>query len=110
MFVKPAAQKHEDLCDLNPQNRMMCLDGCKYLQVTELEIVIDQSDPFGASTRTVKFNSFRCTKKEVDMYPHKAVKKNLLTRYPEQFEGKIKCPVLCSDFEKDTSDPLFPWD
>ncbi len=89
---KDAAESHEDLCNKNPKNFMACL-GCE-----NLEIHIEEHFDNGRDCRS--HNEFFCKKLQKEMYPHKAVQKGLLEKYPESFEDKIKMPVTCEFYVK----------
>ena len=100
---KVAAESHENLCSRNPENFMACL-GCENLVIHDEEYYVekfrgrmtDGGDDF--DTRTCK--AFFCKKLQTEMYPHKAVQKGLLEKYPESFEDKIKMPVTCEFYVK----------
>lgn len=97
LFVKHAMEKHETNCSYNPANFAACLN-CQHCK----EVVKEYSNPYDYDENSdgIKLTKgFECTKLRFKMYPFKAVKRNLLQRYPEQFEGEIQMPVECAEYE-----------
>lgn len=95
LFRKNAMINHELVCSQNPINKDACL-GCSFCQEIEKEIYIDCAwSEDGYYTKTVK--SFKCTKLDQLMYPHKAIK--IQNNYPESFEDEVLMPVECEHHE-----------
>lgn len=92
LFRKNAMVSHEFVCSQNPINKDACLN-CSFCQEIEKEIYYDSY--YGERSRTVK--SFKCTKLDKVMYPHKA--KMIEAKYPESFEDETVMPNECEYFE-----------
>lgn len=90
LIRKSAMEKHEVDCTQNPANRSKC-GGCVFLKEVQKEFWVDT---YGGETAR-KANGFFCTKLNVGMYPHKAVRLGLVDKYPDQFDGEIKMPTEC---------------
>jgi len=90
---KYAAGKHEKFCSYAPENKAKCFD-CVFLERDTI------------STRGyVDINSFYCTKMGVGVYPVKAERKGLVSKYPETFEDQIRMPSECSVYKE--MEPVF---
>ena len=89
---KFAMELHEKWCNANPDNYMKCI-GCIHLDAVAVEFTNEHG--------TMKSNSFKCEVKGIQMYPLKALKKNLPTKYPHDFENKVLMPKQCGMFEDD---------
>lgn len=87
LIRKHAMIKHEKFCDRNPLNIKACF-GCVFL--TKEEVLIEEHDHYDR-----KSNGFRCTKKDVLLYPTKVERKGLLDKYPETFEDQEPMPSQC---------------
>jgi len=96
LFRKNAMVNHEHACSQNPINEDACL-GCSYCQEVEKEITYSlfRFGDYDENSRMVK--SFKCTKLDKTMYPHKA--KNLAIKYAESFEDETVMPNECEHFE-----------
>ena len=93
MVRKHAMIKHEPSCYSNPENKPACSD-CKFLEEIKVEYYYD----FGMGKSRAEVKGFKCNKLEQIMYPFKVVKKGLLEKYPETFEGQIQMPKECEHF------------
>lgn len=93
LFVKNAMVRHEEFCGSNPENIPIC-SGCEFLEETEKDIYFDGY--YGEEKRTAK--SFRCTKKDIGLYPLKVVRLGIIDKYPETFHNEILMPTECEDF------------
>lgn len=94
MFRKGAMERHEKLCDSNPENYKACSDCC-FLQETTVEVYSGTgSDGY---TRDVK--AFRCTKLDKMLYPLKVEQKGLVEKYPDTFEEQDPMPKECEHKE-----------
>lgn len=98
MFREHAMKNHEKWCTHNPINFTAC-SGCDHLEVNTFE----WSNEHGAYSTDdlITSNCFRCKAKNVEMYPLKALKKELPTRYPHDFENKVLMLSKC-ELYKDT--------
>lgn len=102
LLVKHAMQRHEDLCNNNPKNFAAC-SGCIYIK----EVPKEYSAPNNYdhdSDGVINTKGFRCTKLDKGLYPFLCVRKNMLKKYPEQFEGEEQMPAECEhrkDFDMD---------
>src|SRR6478736_5854849 len=83
MFVKSACEKHEIWCTKNPENIAAC-EGCKNLEEVDVEYYFDTYN--GESSNTVR--CFKCTAKNIELYPLKAERLGLPNKYPETFFEK----------------------
>ncbi len=84
--IGQAAIKHEKYCAKNPVNFKACSD-CTYCKEDSIEVERD----YGVS----RFKSFLCSKLNVGIYPTKAERLDLPSRYPETFEDQIPMPKEC---------------
>jgi len=101
LFRKGAMTRHERFCTSNPMNFTKCT-LCKFIVEDKKEIEIHDYDYGCPSTR--KVNSFRCSKKEIGLYPLKVIRLKIIDRYPETFEGEILMPTECDDFKPNWKD------
>lgn len=85
MFRKHAMVKHEKFCASNPVNIPKCY-GCKHLITTTVQWDGDWS---GSSQGN------KCGLTGVEMYSVGALRKDLLTKWPETFEGMSLMPNEC---------------
>lgn len=92
MFRKHAMELHEKWCTKNPDNFMKCI-GCENLEIKTFQFM--GYDGF------VNAKCFSCKAKNVEMYPFSALKKNLPTKYPYDFEDKILMPKECDLYKFD---------
>ena len=90
MFVKSAMEKHIEWCGKNPKNKVAC-DVCEYLMIIETEYLRE----FYGGESMQKCKGFKCKKRDKELYPLKAVRKGLVDKYPESFEGKELMPKEC---------------
>jgi len=90
LFIKHAMSRHESNCSKNPNNYDAC-HGCAHCEEVKVEYHID-GDYGGQEVRT---RGFHCNHLNIDIYPHKALRKGLPERYPETFEGKQVMPNEC---------------
>jgi len=93
MLVKHAMIKHEENCYSNPKNQSKC-SGCVHLE----EIEITYTNIFD---REQKSKGFKCTAKNIELYPFKCIKNGMVDNYPEQFHDKELMPTECILFEED---------
>lgn len=96
---KDAMERHEKFCGYNPATHTACA-GCVHSKETTKDVLLKGDEYYPDSTRQAK--SFYCDKLEKGMYPLKAVKKGLVEKYPETFEGEILMPNKC-EFQKLTN-------
>ena len=94
-LVKSACEKHEKYCTYNIDNQPKC-SGCQYLEEYSKEVEIDH--PIHGEYER-QFKAFRCTKKNIGLYPLKVLKGNMLNRYPGTFAGEEVMPKECELFE-----------
>lgn len=88
-----AMVKHEIHCTKNPKNISAC-GGCVHIKEVPKTVYFDQWDGEGQKTCT----SFHCVKLEKELYPYIVVRKGILERYPETFEGAEQMPNQCEHF------------
>lgn len=98
--VKHAMAKHEKYCYGRPENQSMCT-GCRHLEEIKVEYTTydnayDEDGPREV-TRTSK--GYHCKKLDKLMYHIGAVKKGLVDKYPETFEGRERMPSECEHFQ-----------
>src|SRR5690606_16406104 len=79
-------KRHEEFCSRNPKTWAKCSDCIFCKQVNKTYI---KHDPEYYGDYEVKTHGFFCEKKQVGMYPLKAIKKGLLDKYPDMFYGEI---------------------
>jgi hypothetical protein len=102
---KHAMVKHEKFCSGNPENNVAC-QGCVNLEETVVAYGYSY-DTLGEGYGVIpdggyqerKTTGFRCKKLNKDFYPLKCVRKGLVDKYPETFEGKELFPKECFDWE-----------
>lgn len=94
LFIKSAMVKHEEFCDSSPLNKPKCAD-CKFCDVVDKEIFFDT---FSGESSMIK-KAFRCSAREIGIYPLKVVRTDLINRYPETFEGEILMPIECDSYK-----------
>ena len=92
---KPAMERHEEFCYMNPVNTPKC-SNCEFLKQVEKTIYFDAFDS-GEHSRKVK--SFQCTKLNKELYPLSVVRRGIVDDYPETFEGAELMPTKCESFE-----------
>jgi len=85
--------RHEETCKKNPDNRIAC-SGCVFMQEIEKSIDIDTYDGY----RTIKRKAFFCKKKQIGLYPPKAIHSGVVGKYPEDFEEEERMPTECDLF------------
>lgn len=102
-LVKPAMIRHESYCASNPENWPAC-QTCTKLRVITKVIVVNEGT-YNEYEREVK--SFHCDLKNIGLYPAKALRKDLLRKYPENFVGEELMPKECElhTTEIDPNDP-----
>lgn len=83
-------KKHEEYCYANPKNATPCND-CMHLE----ETVNEYQDEYD-NIRTSK--SFKCAKTGKTLYPLVVLRKGLIDKHPESFEGQERMPQSC-EFE-----------
>lgn len=93
MQIKNAMINHEEHCSRNPKNISAC-SGCIFLKEETADIYYQNFD--GESHQTVM--AFKCEKLEKRLYPYKVVRKGLLEKYPESFEGQELMPNKCEHY------------
>lgn len=92
---KHSMEKHEKYCYSNPENKIACSDCANCVEQTKEIYYDDMYD--GREYRPAK--TFLCTKLNQRMYHFKALKKDLINRFPETFNGEILMPKDCEHFE-----------
>lgn len=93
LLRKNAMVNHEHRCSRNPINKDACA-GCAFCQIIEKTLYIDH--PYnGCHEREVR--SFKCTKLDQLMYPHKAIP--VYENYPDSFDDEVLMPNECEHFE-----------
>lgn len=88
--MKPAMVRHETHCTKNPKNVSACA-GCVFMQEGTTEI--EYQNPMYEYNRTCA--TFHCKKLNKNLYPYKVVRKGLLEKYPETFDGMEQMPNKC---------------
>lgn len=94
LFVKHAMDHHEKYCGCNPENFKAC-EGCIHLE--EIEVEYDLGDGYENEPVTRKATGFNCKKLNKKMYPTKAERKGLPTKYPWTFQDQVPMPKECSE-------------
>ena len=94
LFRKHAMVKHEDWCTYNPKNFSAC-SGCAFIK-ERLETIEIPSGSMEYSALTYQTKQFECTLLKKWLYPMKAVRKGIVEKYPETFEGQELMPNKCS--------------
>lgn len=92
MQIKNAMIKHEFNCPSNPKNMSAC-SGCIHMLEGETEVYYYNA--YDGSEYPKKCKTFHCKKLNKDLYPFKVVRKGLLEKYPESFEGMEQMPNQC---------------
>lgn len=93
---KHAMIKHEKHCTRNPKNRSAC-SGCVFMKEGETQVYYpNNSGEFGETY--IRCKTFHCEKFKKDLYPYKVVRKGLLEKYPESFEGMEQMPSICKEW------------
>lgn len=93
-FARHACQNHEDVCSKRPENRNPCLEGCIYLETAESEVYFDTWQ--GEESFTA--NCFKCTKKNVLMFPYTAERLN--QKYDLESQDQEPMPKVNCEFFK----------
>ncbi|AIM37395.1 hypothetical protein KO02_12355 [Sphingobacterium sp. ML3W] len=99
LFRKHAMLKHEEGCEQNPKNKIACFSGCRHLEHIEIEFDVfshhayEDGEPILHSRKS---SCFKCMTKNTLMYTFAAEKRDLPSKYLEDFENqepmpKIKC-------------------
>lgn len=101
MQIKNAMIKHEFNCPSNPKNMSAC-SGCIHMAEGETNVYYSFGPDIPETSRKCK--TFHCKKLNKDLYPFKVVRKGLLEKYPESFEGMEQMPNKC---EHMTSNIIF---
>ena len=96
MFRKHAMERHEKFCESNPENEKAC-SGCIFLKEETIEHDVMYHYDGSESIRNSK--AFKCSKKDILVYPTKAERLGLPEKYPETFEDQIPMPKECNDFD-----------
>ena len=96
LIKKHAAIKHEFNCYKNPKNHSACV-GCIFINVEPITY-LGGHDYYGERT-DIKGNQFKCEKLNKTMYPFVLVKKGVVEKHPEQFEGQEQMPSNCKDWK-----------
>jgi len=92
LFVKHAMIKHELNCYSNPKNFAQC-STCIHCEQIDVQYSFQgYYDGISCVDTTGTTRGFRCNAKGIEIYPFKAVKKGLIEKYPETFEGKQLMP------------------
>lgn len=89
-LVKNACLNHEKWCGSNPETFPACT-GCEHIETIEKSIWVG-GDEDGYSRNVT---AFRCKAKGIGLYPAKAERLKLTTRYPENFVGEELMPIKC---------------
>lgn len=104
MFVKKSMERHEKLCNNNPENFRAC-SGCVFLENTTIEysysvptIGLNMGVVFDGDTVERKTTGFFCSKLKKKIYPFKAEKMGLIEKYPETFEDQYPMPKTCEHY------------
>jgi hypothetical protein len=97
LLRKWAMEKHEKMCDSNPENSKAC-SGCAFLQPTTIEV--EYGDDYYTGEPVIKMSkAFRCTKLDKLLYPLKVEQRGLVEKYPYTFEGQDPMPKECEHKE-----------
>lgn len=92
LYKVSAMEKHEGNCIKNPATFSQCHD-CVNCSTFKIEYWLDGLP--------MQANGFNCSAFNKQMYPFKAVRKGLLEKYPETFEGKFLMPSKdCKHYEQ----------
>jgi hypothetical protein len=94
MQRKHAMIKHEEHCSKNPKNWSAC-SGCVFMKEGETEVYYQNNYSGEMEESSKRCKTFHCEKFNKDLYPYKVVKKGLLGKYPESFEGMEQMPTTC---------------
>jgi len=95
--LKHVIAHHEKFCVKDPKNWPKCGD-CKHL-VHEEETIVYDRDEYGVTDQK-SYQAFSCRQRQCGLYPLKAARKKLPTRYPDTFKGQILMPNECEFFEE----------
>lgn len=94
LFVKSAMIKHENFCFKNPNNVSAC-SGCIHLEEVEKEYQQEEYFDGYYFEETRRTKGFKCTKLDLLMYPFACVKRDMLKKYPDIFDGEVQMPTEC---------------
>lgn len=96
---KHAMINHEENCSCNPKHFDAC-SNCHFLKVKPKTIHYDVPCGYDGEMeeRTISSQSFHCTKLNKEMYPSKVVRKKIINRFPETFQGMEQMPNECEHF------------
>lgn len=100
---KYAMVKHELFCNSKPENFPSC-SGCSHLEQTEIEYVNFYFNGYNESESIRKTNGFRCKKMDKLLYPLKALRLGLPSKYPETFYAQELMPNKCEHREDELFD------
>lgn len=95
---KHAMTKHEEYCTHKPENQSAC-SGCSNLEETTIEYTAFYFDGYNEVERDRKSKGFKCKKLNKLLYPLKAVKLGLTSKYPETFHDQELMPNKCEHRE-----------
>ncbi len=95
LIRKHAMEAHEFGCYMNPKNQAAC-SGCVFLKEGNTEVFYEYNDSEGYREIGKTVKTFSCKKLDKKLYPFKVVKKGLLEKYPESFEGQEQMPNSCN--------------
>lgn len=102
-FVESAAIRHETYCGSNPANWPKC-QNCNNLEEYKKDVYYGHEDH--GYHRECK--AFRCTAKNIGLYPAKVIRTGTLAKYPETFDGEELMPKECELYTDELSE-IFPW-
>lgn len=94
---KHACEKHEKICNCNPNNWRAC-HSCDYLEKIDKTVYVYYHNGMGEIESPYNTHCFKCILKNKLMYPFAAEKKGLLDKYPEDFKDQTPMPQKCDDF------------
>lgn len=96
---KGAAERHEQFCRRNPNNKHRCF-GCEHLVATQEATGVDKD----GNLRTAG-KRFACAKFGRDMYSYVAERRELTQRMPADV---VRMPLECTGFEPESFPELNP--
>lgn len=98
LFVKHAMETHEKWCIDNPANQPACI-MCRNCETYKKEYTYEGEFDGYTIENTHQATAYKCHALSVGVYPMKALKKGLPTKYPETFKGEILMPTDCDKYQ-----------
>lgn len=96
LYVRHAMEKHEKICDSNPENSKACFN-CKFLERTVIDVYFETHyhPDYGSASAEKKVDGFKCSLYNKLMFPWKIERKELHIKYPGTYDEQEPMPKEC---------------